>query len=83
MLKAFELEKDPGVNAEGLLLQRHHRRPADVHGDSPACILNFSARDHSVCLLGFSFRPLVFMLVVATGGLGSSSTVRRKISGRE
>ena len=78
MLQAFELEKNFGVNAEGLLLQRHYRGAADMPGDPPACILNFSARDHSVYLFDF-----VFMLAVATGGLGWSSTVRRKISGRE
>ena len=78
MLQAFELEENFNVNAEGFLLQRHYRRPANMHGDPPACILNFSARDHSVHLFGF-----VFMLVVATGSLGWSSTIRRKISGRE
>jgi hypothetical protein len=48
MLKTFKLEENSRVNAEGILFQRHHRRSTDMRSDSPACILNFSARDHSV-----------------------------------
>ena len=56
MLKAFELEKNPGVNAESLCLQGHHRGPADMHSDPSACILNFSARNHSGSLFVLVFR---------------------------
>ena len=77
MLKAFKLEENSGINAEGFLFQRNHRRATNVSSDPPACILNFSARDHS------ALRDLVWLLKVATGGLGWSSTIRRKISGRE
>jgi hypothetical protein len=43
MLKAFKLEENPRVYAKGLFLQRQYRCAADMLGDSPACVLNFSA----------------------------------------
>jgi hypothetical protein len=48
MLKAFKLKENSGVNAESVLFQRHYRRAPDMHTNPAACILNFSARDHSV-----------------------------------
>lgn len=77
MLKAFQLEKDFGVQAQGFFFQRHHWSPPHVHGNTAACILNFSARDHPDCA-----RDFVFTLTVATGCLGRSSTISRKMSGR-
>ena len=77
MLKAFELEENPGIKSEGFFFHGHYRRATNMRGDPPAGILNFSARDHSVCVF-----DLVFLRNVATGGFGWSSTMRLKISGR-
>src|SRR4051812_29208099 len=51
MLKTFQLEENPGVNAKGFFFQGHHWGSTDMCSDPPACILNFSARYHRLCVI--------------------------------
>jgi hypothetical protein len=50
MLKAFKLEENSGVNAEGFFFQGHNWSTTDMRSDPSACILDFSARDHWILL---------------------------------